>query len=330
MLKIQRHGKGMMEVSSCGLSIIIPAFNEAKTIRQNMAKLVAQLDADEIDFQIMLVDDGSSDSTWLELKALSEADKRISCLRFSRNFGKEAAICAGLKAMEGERFLVMDSDLQHPPRYIKGMMELMDETGADIVDGVKADRGEESLAYKLLARGFYKILEAASGLELNSSSDFKLMGKNVVDAICDFPEGRVFFRGLVDWIGFTKVEFLFNVDRREGDVSRFSTKKLIRFAIDSVLSYTSKPLYITVLASLIFFVCAVVLGVQTLINFFTGTAVSGFTTVILLLLIIGSVLALSLGVIGAYISRIYDEVKGRPRYIVQEIRGSCGRRQENE
>lgn len=311
-------------MSDKGLAIIIPVYNEGQRIAHNIGQLIQVLEGDGIDFRLTLVDDGSKDTSWLELERLAQADSRISCLRFSRNFGKEAAICAGLRETDAARYLVMDSDLQHPPRYIKDMLAKMDETGADIVDGVKAHRGKESLFYKVCARAYYGLLKWVSGMELDRSSDFKLLDRKVVDALAAFGEGRIFFRGICQWVGFSRAELPFLVDQREGNKSSFSLGRRVRFAIDSVLAFTSKPLYITVVAAIGFFIGAVVMAVQTLYNYFSGHAVSGFTTVILLLLIIGCVLSLSLGVIGAYISRIFEEVKARPTYIISQRKNPDG------
>lgn len=316
-------------MSSSPLAIVIPVYNEAGRIAGNVAQIARQLERDGLrDFSFTLVDDGSRDATWLELEQLARDNPRVRCLRFSRNFGKEAAICAGLRETDAQRYLVMDSDLQHPPRYIKPMMDKMDETGADVIDGVKAHRGQEGIIYKICARGFYKVLRWVSGMDLDHSSDFKLLNRKVVDALAQLGEGRIFFRGLCQWVGFQRAELPFEVDDRAGGKSSFSLKRRIRFAIDSVLAFTSKPLYFTVVSAIAFFIGAVILGVQTLFNYFSGRAVSGFTTVILLVLITGSVLSTSLAVIGAYISRIFDEVKARPTYLIAQRLG--GQQQTEE
>lgn len=300
------------------VAVIIPVYNEEKRIAHNVAEIIRTLEGDGISFRLVLVDDGSKDMTWPQLKRLANADGRVSCLRFSRNFGKEAAICAGLREADAARYAVMDSDLQHPPRYIKQMLDKMDETGADIVDGVKARRGNESRLYRFCARSFYRLLHWVAGMDLDRSSDFKLLSRKVVDTLASFGEGRIFFRGICQWVGFDRAEIPFEVEDREGDTSRFSVRRLFRFAVDSALAFTSKPLYITVVAAAGFSIGAVIMAVQTLYNYFSGRAVSGFTTVILLLLIIGSVLSLSLAAIGAYISRIFEEVKGRPTFIISD------------
>lgn len=300
------------------LALIIPVYNESSAIRDNFLEINRMLVKDEISYKVLFVDDGSQDNTWHELCNLTSEFDHVTAIRFARNFGKETALSAGIDCIEADRYLTMDSDLQHPPRYIKQMLKLMDDECANIVEGVKASRGHESLKYKLVAKSFYRILKAISGLEMDNSSDFKLMDLQVVNTLRQFHERNLFFRGIVGWVGFKSVKFSFEVDDRAVGTTHFSTRKLIILAMDAILSYTSKPLYLTIYIGIAFFMFAIVLGIQTLFNYYYGHAVSGFSTVILLLLIIGSVIMISLGIIGAYISRIYEEIKGRPRYIIAE------------
>lgn len=300
------------------LAIIMPVYNEANAIGKNFGAIYDTLTESGLQCQYMLIDDGSKDETWLELCALKEAYQGVSAIRFARNFGKEMAICAGLDHIEADRYLIMDSDLQHPPACIKDMMLLMDKSGANIVDGIKQKRGKESWKYKYLAKGFYSLLKKIAGLNMDNSSDFKLIDHSVVTAIRQFQENNLFFRGIVDWVGFRRVQYYFNVEERLEGESSFSTFKLMKLACNAILSHTSKPLYLTLISGMLFLAFAVILGIHTLFNYFTGQAISGFSTVILLLLITGSMIMLSLGIIGIYISRIYDEVKQRPRYILSE------------
>lgn len=300
------------------LGIVIPAYNEARMIYNNMSKLSEILLTNKIDFSVVLVDDGSKDSTWDEMIRLTHDNPRFRAIRFSRNFGKEAAICAGLREVPGDYVLIMDSDLQHPPRYIVEMISLLEASNADIVDGIKTSRGRENIFYKLCAKTFYGLFKKSTSIDLQNSSDFKLMRRSVVDEINTLEESNVFFRGLVSWIGFKRVPFPFSVDNRIGDKSRFSVSKLAKLSMNAILSYTSKPLYLTIFLGALFLLFSVIIGIQTLYNYFSGNAVSGFTTVILLLLFIGSILLFSIGIVGIYVARIYDEVKRRPQYIVSE------------
>jgi len=264
------------------------------------------------------VDDGSKDNSWELMLELAKEDSTFSAIRLSRNFGKEAAVFAGLSQVRTERCIVMDSDLQHPPRMIRPMVDKMDETGADIVECVKESRGKESFVYKLTAKVFYAFLKLISGLSMNDSSDFKLINRKVIDTLSRYTESSLFFRGLVDWSGFVREQIPFAVDPRLGDDSRFGIRRLMKLAIDSMMSYTSKPLYLTIVTGVLFFIGAVVLAVQTLYNYFVGNPASGFTTVILLNLFIGALIMFCMGITGAYVARIYNEVKGRPQYIISE------------
>ncbi len=302
--------------SDARLTLVIPAYMEQKTLCTNLLAILDQLTADNIDAKLIVVDDGSRDHTWQRLCEFASERSNVGGIRLSRNFGKETAIFAGISQVQTEYCLVMDSDLQHPPRYIKEFLRVADETGADIIEGVKDDRGRESLSYRLFAKGFYRLLKSASGVDLGNSSDFKLLSRKAIDALCQFREGTVFFRGLVNWSGFTTATVPFSVDARQGDSSKFSSRRLLRFAVDSMLAYTSKPVYLTFLFSVLFFIGTLILGVYTLVNYFSGHSVSGFSTLIILILLLGCLILLSLGVIGLYIARIYDEVKRRPRFLV--------------
>ncbi len=302
------------------LAIIIPVYNEGENIAKHFSIINEVLINDNIHPAFMLVDDGSTDNTWHYLEQLQSSYDKVTILRFSRNFGKELAICAGLDNISAKKYIIMDSDLQHPPRYIKEMLKLMETTGADIVEGVKESRGKESLKYKLIAKGFYRLLKATTGLELDNSSDFKLIDSRVVEVVREFNERSLLFRGIVDWVGFHKEQLPFTVEDRADGTTKFSTRRLIQLAFNAIISHTSKPLYLTLAGGAFFFLLAVVLGIQTLYNYFNKTAVSGFSTVILLILLTGSMILISLGIIGVYLSRIFDEIKRRPRYIVAGIK----------
>lgn len=300
------------------LALIVPVFNEEKALRDNFAEIKRILAEDGISAQFLFVDDGSRDDTWGVITALATEDDCVKGIKFARNFGKEVALRAGIEAIEADLYLTMDSDLQHPPRYIKGMLLLMETEGADIIDGVKSSRGQETLKYKLFAKGFYKTLKGITGLEMDNSSDFKLMNHHVIETLRSFHERNLFFRGIVSWVGFKVVKMPFAVDDRKAGTSHFSFGRLVFLALSAILSYTSKPLYLTIFSGFLFLLFALVVGVQTLYNFFFGHAISGFSTVILLILITGSMIMLSLGIIGVYISRIYEEIKRRPRYIIDK------------
>lgn len=299
------------------LSIVIPVYNEEKQILKTIEAVCKVLKTVTDDYRLIIVDDGSRDGTWAVLKELSAKDPRLKILRFSRNFGKEAAIMAGLSRAESKACIIMDADLQHPPELIPEMVRLWQE-GYEVVEAVKEDRGQESSVSRFSASLFYKIMNRLSGFNLENASDFKLMDKKVVSALLQMPEKETFFRGMSAWVGYTRKEIYFKVPQRETGKSRWSPLKLVRLAITAFTSFSSLPLQFVTFIGILFMLGSVVLGIQTLVMKLRGLAIGGFTTVILLLLIVGSCLMISLGMIGMYIARIYNEVKARPRYIISE------------
>ncbi|MCX7842656.1 MAG: glycosyltransferase family 2 protein [Clostridia bacterium] len=300
------------------ITVVIPVYNEENQIYETIEVIRDKLAITGMDYEFILVDDGSSDGTWLKLKMLSEDFQSIKALRLSRNFGKEAALCAGLEAAKGDACIVMDADLQHPPELIPEMVRLWRDESYDVVEAVKSVRGDESLVNKIGAHLFYKTLSKLSGFDIDQASDFKLLDKKVVEAWRCMNERDTFFRGMAAWVGFNRISIPFNVASRKKGTSKWSLFKLSRLAVSAITSFSSLPLQIVTFMGLIFLIGSVVLGIQTLYMKLMGIALSGFTTVILLLLIIGSTLMISLGVIGTYIARIYEEVKRRPRYIISE------------
>jgi len=300
------------------LSVVVPLYNEGG----NLPELVLQLDdalaSLDDDWEMILVDDGSPDDTWEAIRKAAMGNRHIKGIRLSRNFGKEQALCAGLERAAGKAVVVMDGDLQHPPALIPEMVGLWRESNADIVEAVKEDRGDESLKNRLGSRLFYLILNTLAGYNLKNGSDFKLLDRRVVEAWLSMGERNLFFRGMVAWLGFERREVPFRVPNRIAGSSGFSIFRLIKLAVTAVTSFSSASLHIVTLVGGVFLLFAVVLGVQTLVNKLSGGAVSGFTTVILLQLIVGSMLMISLGIIGEYIARIFEEVKRRPRYLVRD------------
>lgn len=298
------------------LSVVIPAYNEAENISVTAIRIDTVLSFATIDYELIFVDDGSTDETFATITTLSN-DKQVRGLKFSRNFGKEAAIMAGLNCAKGDCCAVLDCDLQHPPEKLVEMYRLWQE-GAMIVEGIKVDRGKEALWYRLLAKLFYGIMNCFAGFDLQRSSDYKLLDRKVVDILCHLPEKKLFFRGLSSYFGFAKAEVFFEVAPRYAGKSKWNLLGLWRYAINNITAFSALPLQIVTCTGVFMFIIFVVLGIQTLYNYITGQSIEGFTTVILLLLFIGSTLAIGLGVIGHYIARIYDEVKGRPVYIVEQ------------
>ena len=268
--------------------------------------------------EMIVIDDGSTDGTWQVLEKLAEKLPGLKALQFSRNFGKEAAICAGMAYSRGKACIIIDSDLQHPPELIPEMVRLWRDDYWDIVEGIKRTRGTDPLINKIGARFFYRTLSRLSGYDLYGSSDFKLLDRKVINAWLDMRERNTFFRGMISWLGYRRKQINFSVAERRLTQSRWSFFGLFKLAVIAITAFSSLPLQAVTLLGGIFLLCAILFSGYALLLYFTGLALPGFTTVIILEMLIGGVLMLSLGIIGTYIAQIYQEVKYRPRYIVAQ------------
>ena len=288
------------------LSVILPAYNEGAGIAAAAERIPQVLEAAGIDFELIFVNDGSADDTWARICEASERDSRVRGLSFSRNFGKEAAMFAGLEAARGACCLTMDCDLQHPPRYIPEMYRLWKAEGYEVVEGIKADRGRENPVYRLCARCFYGLISGASGIDMAKSSDFRLLDRKVVDALLSMPERNTFYRALSAWVGFKTVQLPFEVEAREIGSSKWSVGKLIRYALNNITSFSAAPMQIVTVLGVLTLLVSVVMGTQTLVRKFMGLALEGFTPDIVVQLFTGGVVMLSLGIIGHYVAKIYE------------------------
>ncbi|CAM2007651.1 glycosyltransferase family 2 protein [Acanthopleuribacter pedis] len=300
------------------LSVVLPFYNEADHVGRVLTAIPAAIEPLQLPFEIIMVDDGSTDGTWSELQTLCHRDARLQAVRFSRNFGKEAALSAGLAKARGQAVITMDGDLQHPPEVIARLVARWQRGDVDIVDAVKRHANRGGPLKNLAATLFYTLHRRLTGMEMNGSSDFKLLDRRVVSVLNTMGERRLFFRGLCDWLGFRRDLVTFDVADRVGGRSKWSLKQLLRLALNGITAFTSAPLHVTTGLGCLFLAFSAPLAVQTLYMKLTAQAVSGFTTVILLLLMLGSAILISLGIIGIYIAQIFDEVKARPRYLVSE------------
>ena len=300
------------------LSIIVPSYNEEQMIpitEQTISKLMEQ---ENIPYELMFVNDGSKDNTWDNICHAAEKNPNIVGLNFSRNFGKEAAMFAGLEKASGDCCVIIDCDLQHPPEKIVEMYRLWEE-GYEVVEGIKDDRGRESALHGLFANTFYGIISKMTGFDMSDSSDFKLLDRKVVDTLNQMKERNVFFRALSFWVGFKKTTVSYSVRERVAGQSKWSTRALFKYAITNITSFSGFPMQIVTILGYIMFIVSVVLGAIALYQKIIGYALSGFTTVIILLLFGFSIIMISLGIIGLYISKIYVECQGRPRYIISSV-----------
>lgn len=297
------------------MSIVVPVFNES----QNITELIQQISLD-VPHELLFVDDGSTDDTWAVLTGLAKGNANVRALRFTRNFGKESAIRAGLREARGQAVIVMDGDLQHPVQSIPEFVAKW-HAGASVVNGVSTKSRENIQG--VLTKTYLSLLRSITGMDMHCATDFKLLDRKVVDAINHLPEKTLFFRGAVHWLTENStvtpaVTVEIPINPRAHGKSGWSAWSLVIYALDILTSTSTKPLRFVSLASLVLLSFGCALSLQSLYNWASGRAVEGFTTVIVCILMVGSVISLSLGIIGEYLSRIFTELRGRPDYYVAE------------
>ena len=300
------------------ISAVVPFYNESASVPALLDARFPGLEKTACRFEVVAIDDGSLDETWQQLKVAASHRAGLKLIRLSRNFGKEAAVSAGLERASGDAVIVLDGDLQHPPELIDRMVLLWRQSGFEIVEATKQARGAESLLYKWGAGLFYKLFQMLTGYDLGPSSDFKLMDRKVVDAWRRMEESNLFFRGMIAWLGFRRTQIPFAVQNRPAGAGKWTLARLVKLAVVAVTSFSTSALHIITILGFAFFLLTIVLAARTLYLYFIGTAVSGFATVILLQLLTGGALMVSLGIVGEYLARIYTEVKRRPRYVTAE------------
>ncbi len=298
------------------LSVVLPFYDEQELASQTLAAVKLELDKTGASYELVCVDDGSSDETLAQLQRASLADARIRVTALTRNFGKEAAMAAGLDAARGRAVVVMDSDLQHPPELLPALVGQW-RAGYEIVNAVKQSRGDESIAYRLLAALFNQLMGGVAGATFRGASDYKLLDRCAVDALRQLPERTRFFRGLVTWVGFRTTDVPFAVAPRAAGRSKWSTRALFRYSLRNLLAFSAFPLRLVATSGAFTLLFSGGLGVWTLYRYLRGDALTGFTTVILLQLILGGLLLSGIGVIALYLGAIYEELKARPAYIVR-------------
>lgn len=308
------------------LSVVLPAYNEEESVPLAADVIGDLLTKAGIDHELIFVNDGSRDHTWRAIQEAAARRPQVRGIRFSRNFGKEAAIFAGLAQAKGDCCVVLDCDLQHPPEKILEMYRLWQQ-GWQVVEGIKISRGKESPLHTLAAKTFYRFLSGATRIDMSHASDFKLLDRRAVDVLVAMREKNAFFRALSSWIGFDTAQVEFEVQPRAAGESKWSLRSLTRYAVTNLAAFSTAPLQIVTILGVLVFLCSLVLGCWSLWQKINGQALEGFTTVILLLLLIGSALMVCLGILGYYIAKIYEEIKDRPRYIVAD---DCGGKNGHE
>ena len=297
------------------ISLVVPCFNEQDNIVPFYDAILKVFDDIPAVFELMFVDDGSSDETFKRIQELHEKDDRVKCISFSRNFGKEAALFAGIRNVTGDCTVVLDADLQHPPVLIKEMYKLWKE-GYEVVEGIKRDRGKESVIHGLFTKLFYRMISSAVKIDMANSSDYKLLDRKVTEELAKLKERNTFFRALSFWVGFKKTSVYYEVADRASGRSKWSTRSLMKYAIKNVICFSYLPLHIISIVGIIFVLVALGIGIDAILSYFRNNAASGFPTIVFLMLIGFGGCLISLGIIGVYIAQIYDEVKKRPQYII--------------
>ncbi len=304
-------------------SIVVPLYCEAGNISLLVNRLAAVLDGMDVLYEVILVDDGSSDATWSEIQTECNANANICGFRLSRNFGHQHALLAGLHQARGEAAISMDGDLQHPPEMIPQMVAMW-ESGFDIV-GTKRIDGMMSGRFKReSSRLFYRFFSFLSEVELSEgSSDFRLMSRPALDALLGMRDARLFLRGAVQWLGFKSVVLPFQLEKRHSGETKYSLTKMLRFAIGAILAYSTKPLRLGIWLGLLTAVLSVVELGYILMNYFSGATVEGWASTVGILSLLFGILFVMLGIIGTYIANIHTMLQNRPNFIISERAGSA-------
>ena len=305
------------------VSILVPCYNEEKSLPVLYEQLKQLMNGhQEFEWQVLLVDDGSKDSTLQVCKTLRQTDDRVAYIGLSRNFGKERAMLAGFDHATGDCLVIMDADLQHPPHVIPQMLQYWQE-GYEDVYAKRNDRGKESWLRRKLTLAYYKLLQKSAKIDvLPNVGDFRLLDRKCVDALKTMRESERYTKGLYCWMGFKKKEITFDQGERYAGKSSFNFSRLMGLAVNGITSYTVAPLRISTILGFIVSICAFIYMLYVLIKTcIMGDPVQGFPTLVILILFLGGVQLLAIGIIGEYLARIYQETKHRPVYLISEKEG---------
>ncbi|MEJ2581235.1 MAG: glycosyltransferase family 2 protein [Acidobacteriota bacterium] len=300
------------------LSVVIPVYNEEINILPMYERLLVVLDGQVSGLEIIYIDDGSSDSSWEKISELAARDPRVRGLRFARNFGHQAALTAGVDTARGSAVVIIDGDLQDPPEVIPEMVDLWRE-GSEVVYGQREEREGETWFKLATAKIFYRLLRGITPVEIPvDTGDFRLMGPRAVEAFRAMPERNRFIRGLVSWIGFRQSAVMYRRQAREAGETKFPVRKMLRFALDGITSFSFFPLRLATWTGFAVSVFAFLYIVVVLVLKATGINWPGYTSLMASILFLGGVQLLMIGIMGEYLARIFDEVKRRPLYLVGE------------
>ena len=305
------------------ISVVIPMYYEEevadicyKRVVNNLKKL-----SDKYSYEIIFINDGSKDSTLKILKKIASNDDNVKIISFSRNFGHQAAVTAGIRNVTGDAVIIMDADLQDPPELFEGMIEKWEE-GYEVVYGKRKTREGESIFKLLTARMFYNTLNKLSEIEIpKDTGDFRLVDRKVIDVIASLPEHNKFLRGLFSWVGFSQYAYEYNRVNRVAGKTKYPFKKMFKLATDGILSFSAKPLKVVGAIGFFSVIVSILILVYSIVSFVfkLNSLISGWTSIMCTMTFIGGIILISLGMIGEYIARIYEESLGRPEYIIDEL-----------
>jgi dolichol-phosphate mannosyltransferase len=307
------------------LSVVIPCFNEEACLTELHRRVsAAAREAVGASHEIVLINDGSRDGSWAMMQELAERDSRVVAINLSRNHGHQLALTAGLDLCGGERILIIDADLQDPPELLPAMMAQMDSQHADVVYAVRGNRSGETAFKKATAKIFYRMLDKLTDVDIPlDTGDFRLMSRRALDAFLSLPEQARFIRGMVSWVGFKQIPFLYDRQERFSGTTKYPLRKMIAFALDAVTGFSTAPLRLASHIGLWLVLASFLLILYIVIGYFSGSAVQGWTSTMLVVVALGAVQMFVLGMIGEYLGRLYIEAKRRPLYIVADIAGAA-------
>jgi polyisoprenyl-phosphate glycosyltransferase len=305
------------------LSIVVPCYNEEGCLSVLYERLTAAARAAAVsDYELVLVNDGSRDRSWPIMRDVAARDRHVLAINLSRNHGHQLALTAGLDLSAGEKILIIDADLQDPPELLPAMIEMMRESQADVVYGVRRSRKGDTAFKRATAHGFYRLLSRATEVDIPlDAGDFRLMSRRALDALLAMPEQARFIRGMVAWIGFKQVPFSYDRDERFAGETKYPLRKMMRFALDALTGFSSAPLKLASHAGLALSIGSVLLILYIGYAWLAGESIQGWTSLMLVVVVLGAVQMFVLALMGEYIGRLYNEAKRRPLYIVQEVAG---------
>ena len=305
------------------LSVVVPCFNEEAVVAELHRRLTAACSRLGPSYELVLVNDGSTDRTWPLLVELSASDPHLVLVNLSRNFGHQLALSAGLGLCRGRRILILDADLQDPPELLPDLLRTMDEAGADVVYGRRRRREGDSASKRLTASLFYRLIGALTDVPIpRDTGDFRLLSRRALDALLAMPERHRFIRGMVSWIGFRQVPLVYDRQARFAGTTKYPLRKMLRFAADAITAFSIKPLALASWAgglTALFALGLLAYSFASYLGWVGGKVEPGWTSLMAAIAILGSVQLLVLGILGEYLGRMYEQAKGRPLYIIADI-----------